>query len=346
MAELASGEGLADRLHDFLLRMAGRVDDDALTSARELVAIAELDRAAELLIGCLIAGGVPVNPEEHKYLRGLLEETRSEPALADRLKVRDTWYTQPHRFSSEPDPAAGVAEALRPVTGFLLGLRSVQCVWRITPAGATPGAVPQRVVVVEIGPEGYAPATAYRIGQALDSAGLRAVVEVLRPGVEASDYHVTAATVANPVNLDGPLSTSADTATSRSAHQSAPAGTTPAVARSAPIDLVPEPEPLAPVEHALELAEPEPEPEPPVAETVVLERPADPTRPPVIDPPAGPAALGLIDYQPVAEDKLSDVERDLLRQLHEELAQREQKPKQGGDWSNDIPQARSGPGGN
>ena len=48
MSDVATGDGLPDRLHDILLRMAGRVDDDALTSARELVAIAESDRAVRL----------------------------------------------------------------------------------------------------------------------------------------------------------------------------------------------------------------------------------------------------------------------------------------------------------
>ena len=86
MSDVATGDGLPDRLHDILLRMAGRVDDDALTSARELVAIAESDRAVELLMGCLIAGGVPVTPAENGQLRALLDQSRSDPSLADRAR--------------------------------------------------------------------------------------------------------------------------------------------------------------------------------------------------------------------------------------------------------------------
>jgi hypothetical protein len=302
VSDVATGDGLPDRLHDILLRMAGRVDDDALTSARELVAIAESDRAVELLVGCLIAGGVPVTPAENGQLRALLDQSRSEPALADRLKVRDTWYAPPHRFSYEPDAGAGVGAALAPVVDFLIGVRSVAAVWRVTPAGATPGAVPQRVVLVEIGPDGFAPATAYRVAQALEAAGIRAVVEVLKSGADRSDYHKLAEQDAKPINLSGQ-------------HAAAPAP--PAGGRRAKGASV---VPIKPVAHAE--AKPEVVAQAAPVEPVAEEKSVP--QPPVLEPAADPSALGLVDYKPIAEDKLSDVERDLLRQLHEELAQREQ----------------------
>jgi hypothetical protein len=305
VSDVATGDGLPDRLHDILLRMAGRVDDDALTSARELVAIAESDRAVELLVGCLIAGGVPVTPAENGQLRALLDQSRSDPSLADRLKVRDTWYAPPHRFSYEPDAGAGVGAALAPVVDFLIGVQSVHAVWRVTPAGATPGAVPQRVVLVEIGPDGFAPATAYRVAQALEVAGIRAVVEVLKSGADRSDYHRLAASDAKPINLSGQ-------------HAAAPAsgGGRRAKGNSTVV-------PIKPVAHAEAKPDAVAQAEPPTAvEPVAVEKSAP--QPPVLEPSADPSALGLVDYQPIAEDKLSDVERDLLRQLHEELAQREQ----------------------
>jgi hypothetical protein len=302
VSDVATGDGLPDRLHDILLRMAGRVDDDALTSARELVAIAESDRAVELLVGCLIAGGVPVTPAENGQLRALLDQSRSEPALADRLKVRDTWYAPPHRFSYEPDAGAGVGAALAPVVDFLIGVQSVAAVWRVTPAGATPGAVPQRVVLVEIGPDGFAPATAYRVAQALEAAGIRAVVEVLKSGADRSDYHKLAEQDAKPINLSGQ-------------HAAAPAP--PAGGRRAKGASV---VPIKPVAHAE--AKPEVVAQAAPVEPVAEEKSVP--QPPVLEPSADPSALGLVDYKPIAEDKLSDVERDLLRQLHEELAQREQ----------------------
>jgi hypothetical protein len=302
VSDVATGDGLPDRLHDILLRMAGRVDDDALTSARELVAIAESDRAVELLVGCLIAGGVPVTPAENGQLRSLLDQSRSDPSLADRLKVRDTWYAPPHRFSYEPDAGAGIGAALAPVVDFLIGVQSVHAVWRVTPAGATPGAVPQRVVLVEIGADGFAPATAYRIGQALEVAGIRAVVEVLKTGADRSDYHRLAASDAKPINLSGQHA--AAPTTSGGGRRSKGGGSVV---------------PIKPVAHAQAKPEAVAQVEP--VQPVAAEKAA---QPPVLEPSADPSALGLVDYKPIAEDKLSDVERDLLRQLHEELAQREQ----------------------
>jgi hypothetical protein len=302
VSDVATGDGLPDRLHDILLRMAGRVDDDALTSARELVAIAESDRAVELLVGCLIAGGVPVTPAENGQLRSLLDQSRSDPSLADRLKVRDTWYAPPHRFSYEPDAGAGIGAALAPVVDFLIGVQSVHAVWRVTPAGATPGAVPQRVVLVEIGADGFAPATAYRIGQALEAAGIRAVVEVLKTGADRSDYHRLAASDAKPINLSGQHA--AAPTTSGGGRRSKGGGSVV---------------PIKPVAHAQAKPEAVAQVEP--VQPVAAEKAA---QPPVLEPSADPSALGLVDYKPIAEDKLSDVERDLLRQLHEELAQREQ----------------------
>jgi hypothetical protein len=188
---------------------------------------------------------------------------------------------------------------------FLIGVQSVHAVWRVTPAGATPGAVPQRVVLVEIGPDGFAPATAYRIGQALEAAGIRAVVEVLKTGADRSDYHRLAASDAKPINLSGQ-------------HAAAPTPSGGGRRSKGGGSVVP----IKPVAHAqakpaavakAELVEP--------VQPVATEKAA---QPPVLEPSADPSALGLVDYKPIAEDKLSDVERDLLRQLHEELAQREQ----------------------
>src|SRR5207249_4942376 len=71
-------------------------------------------------------------------------------------------------------------------------IRSVSCVWRTTPAGSVSGSVPQRVVLVETGPDGFAPSAAYRLEQALRRTGIRAVVEAVQAGGELSRYHRSA----------------------------------------------------------------------------------------------------------------------------------------------------------
>jgi hypothetical protein len=107
------GVGLPVRLHDLLLSMAGRVDDDALSQAREFLAVGELDRSIELLVGTLLAGSIPVLPDERAAITWILHEVRSDASLTDRLPVVEMLPFLRHRFTSETDPAS---EPTRPRT--------------------------------------------------------------------------------------------------------------------------------------------------------------------------------------------------------------------------------------
>lgn len=193
------GVGLPVRLHDLLLALAGRVDDDALTQARELLAVAELDRAVELVVGCLLAGRIPVSPEERHEIGWLLGEVRSDRTLADKLFAVERVPVVKHRFSVESDPAEGLGDVLGKTVSVLPDVRGVRATWRSTPAGATPGPLPQRLVLVDIGPAGFAPATAYRVDTVLRKAGIRAAVEVLSVGTQLGEYHAAAVTTAREV---------------------------------------------------------------------------------------------------------------------------------------------------
>ncbi|MDR6597645.1 hypothetical protein ACFFSW_18950 [Saccharothrix longispora] len=181
------------------MSLAGRVDDDALTQARELLAVAELDRAVELLVGCLLAGRIPVSTEERREVGWLLAEVRSDRSLADRLFAVEQVPVPRHRFSVESDPAEGLGDVLGRTVSALPDVRGVRATWRSTPAGATPGPLPQRVVLVDIGPSGFAPATAYRVDTVLRRAGIRAAVEVLTVGTPLGEYHAAAVTTAREV---------------------------------------------------------------------------------------------------------------------------------------------------
>ncbi|MFC6088139.1 hypothetical protein [Saccharothrix lopnurensis] len=181
------------------MALAGRVDDDALTQARELLAVAELDRAVELLVGCLLAGRIPVSPEERHEVGELLAGVRSDPGLADRLFAVEQVPVPRHRFTAESDPAQGLGEVLGRTLSTLPDVRGVRATWRSSPSGATPGPLPQRVVLVDIGPSGFAPATAYRVDTVLRQAGIRAAVEVLTVGTPLGEYHAAATTTAREV---------------------------------------------------------------------------------------------------------------------------------------------------
>jgi hypothetical protein len=196
------------RIHDLLLTLAGRLDDDALADARQMLASAELDRSLEFLAGCLVAGRVVLTREQHAELAGLFADTYLDPTVIERLMVTDRVIAGRHRYAigsvDGREPERGVADAVRPVLGVLPDVRSMWCVWRLTPAGPSSGPVPHLMVVVGIGPGGFAPATAYRVEDALRRAGIRASVEVLMDGVEPGEYHREAMRSARQIPFDGP----------------------------------------------------------------------------------------------------------------------------------------------
>jgi hypothetical protein len=374
------GVGLPVRLHDLLLALAGRVDDDALSQARELLAVAEPDRAVELLVGSLLAGRIPVLTDERDQITRMLEELHSSRTLADLLTVVETLPVPKHRFSAESDPTDGIASAVGKTVSGLPDIRSVLSVWRSSAAGATPGPLPQRVVLVDIGPQGHAPATAYRIERSLRRAGVRAAVEVLRPGTQLSEYHAAAVTTAREVKFadaaprgatrgrrdengawfDGPedVRQQAPVVEPTPVPEIAETGSEPtrrnreSVSSSSfegaqpfppkpvkrvvrePVDSADEP-PLPPA-----LAPPVPLPPPPVppapvapaftnAEVTMELGPDDlaALQAALADPNGLPPGQQMsVEVTPAADAKLSDRERALLQQLHEELAQREQSP--------------------
>lgn len=202
------GIALPIRIHDLLLTMAGRLDDDALADARQMLASAELDRSLEFLAGCLVAGGVVLTHEQHAELASLFADTYLDPTVIERIMVTDRLNIGRHRFAygsvDGREPERGIADAVRPVLGVLPDVRSIWCVWRLTPAGPASGPVPHLLVLVGIGPGGFAPATSYRVEDALRRNGIRASVEVLMDGIEPSEYHKEAMRNARQIPFDGP----------------------------------------------------------------------------------------------------------------------------------------------
>ncbi|MFI5607150.1 hypothetical protein [Amycolatopsis sp. NPDC051903] len=339
------------RLHNLLLALAGRIDDSALTEARELIARAHIDEAVELTTGTLIAGRIPVSSTEQRELALVLEMSRSDATLANDLLVDEAEQVHGHRFTGDNQPEFGLAEALDRTLQVLPDVRSVHAVWRNTPAGSVPGALPQRVVLVELGPEGNPPAVAFRVDTALRRAGIRSVVEVSGPGVARSDYHQSASAVATPVWVTGSTHTTTD-------YRPEPVVTPPPpapVPTPAPAPVV-EPVVEAPSRHSMRA-----EPDQPVAPVVPIvqnppvsqtdnprksrsetraERTADLTPAEVAqlrqalaeDPEKGrEIAAGKPSLHEVVElpaldlddPSLSERDRALLRELHEELAERE-----------------------
>ncbi|WP_410666645.1 hypothetical protein [Amycolatopsis sp. cmx-4-68] len=336
------------RLHNLLLALAGRIDDSALTEARELIARAHIDEAVELTTGTLIAGRIPVSSAEQRELALVLEMSRSDATLANDLLVDEAEPVNTHRFSGENSPEFGIAEALDRTLQVLPDVRSVHAVWRNTPAGSVPGALPQRVVLVELGPEGNPPAVAFRVDTALRRAGIHSVVEVSGPGVAHSEYHQAASAAASPAWVTGSTTSSTSSYRPEPVKPPAPVITPEPVAESGSRHSIRSsatttaPEPVAPV---VPIVTPPPAPEPPRqsrsdrSETRA-ERTADLTPAEVAqlrqalaeDPEKGrEIAAGKPSMHEVVElpaldlddPSLSERDRALLRELHAELAERE-----------------------
>ena len=342
MAEVPDGIGdgfaVPLRLHNLLLALAGRLDDSALSEARELTARARLDEAAELITGALIAGRLPVRETEQHELGLVLELSRSDATLADQLTVNDAEADNGvlHRFTGENQPEEGIADALDRTLHVLPDLRSVHAVWRNTPAGSVPGPLPQRVVLVEIGPEGNPPAAAYRIDAALRRAGIRVVVEVTGPGAERARYHDQALNSATAVWLAGSAVQSPPASPPKPSP--APAVVSDAgrhVAADAAHEEQPAEEEPAPSSGPGHMFRPRPEgPEPRAEKTMDLsaDEVAQLRAALAEDPERGraiaAATLGNGEVVQIPEldlddPQLSERDRQLLRELHAELAERE-----------------------
>ncbi|GAA0539903.1 hypothetical protein GCM10011581_42400 [Saccharopolyspora subtropica] len=329
MVDVAEGAGPVDRLQNLLLAMTGRVDDDGINSARELLGAGQPDAAAEFLTGCLVAGRIPVTSTEQYHLRRVLDETRSTHTLADRLYVVEEVPAEEHRFGESEVSDDDLVAALGPITGRLPGVRGIWCAWRTTPAGASYGAVPRRVLLAEVGSEGSAAAVGYQLIEALRRAGISCSVDVFESGAELPEYHREALAAAHRVRLE----LAETTEHPRTEQRRAAAEPRPAERRA------PEP-PREEARPAVRADEP----------TRRVEQPEPPAEP--AQEPAAPQAAqagNAMRVPPAVDAKLTDRERNLLRKLHEELAQREQDrsvpPRRQNGANNEEGWASTMPGG-
>ena len=189
------------RLHDVLLGLAGRLDDDALTSVREMVAAEADAEAAELLGGCLLAGGIGLTGGERAVLRPWFTAARVDPELLGLLPADSGALDRSaHRFVTNAvgrAPGIPLARAARRLTGVV----AVRESWRVTPAGTAPGPVPHRVVLVEtVGPDDCDLVVHHlaHAARALDDTS----VEVFAAGAGLPAYHRDALAVARPLVAD------------------------------------------------------------------------------------------------------------------------------------------------
>jgi hypothetical protein len=146
----------ATSVTELLLAVAGRVDDDLLAWARELVAVGEDGRAIELVTATLVAEQMALPPEVRAAIVQASRAARSELDAARALAPARTEVGRRHRFDPAPAGIAGgrITAALQTVLARQAAGCSIWLTWRLTPAGGAPGPLPHPVVLVELaGPE-------------------------------------------------------------------------------------------------------------------------------------------------------------------------------------------------
>lgn len=192
-------EATAPEPYDLLLALAGRVDDDMLGWARELIAVGESPAAVELLTASLIADRT-VLPEPVRAALVAAGRAARIDLDADALPPPGPEAGLDHRFEPEPPAVADVAAAVGELPARHLRGCRVQLTWRLTPAGSASGPLPHPVVLVEVEPgERPRDVLAYQLAVALERVGVHAAVEVLAAGDPVPPYHAAALRGARPV---------------------------------------------------------------------------------------------------------------------------------------------------
>lgn len=202
--------------HDLLLALAGRVDDDLLTWARELVAAGADERAMALLAATLITDRARLPGHVRAALVAAGRAARTVLDVDAALPPAQEEAGTSHVFTADPPGGDATEQRIGDVLHELLGRIAdddVHCrtslTWRLTPAGSATGPLPQPVILVELDGAASADADvlAYEFGTALERACVAASVEVFSSTAELPEYHRAARLAGRPMDL-GPAAPS------------------------------------------------------------------------------------------------------------------------------------------
>src|SRR5689334_8483397 len=158
----------APSVHDLLLALAGRLDDDLLAWARELLAVGEQDQAVELATAALVAERVALPATLRSALAAAAQAAHTDLDVERELPPAVDNGVTPHRFAADARPRDGVVAALRALPARRLAGCTLSLTWRRTPAGATPGPLPHPVLLVEADPDRSPDVLAYLLATELE----------------------------------------------------------------------------------------------------------------------------------------------------------------------------------
>ena len=208
-------------VYDLLLALAGRLDDDLLAWARELVAVGEEGQAVELVTAALAAERVMLPAAVRVAVVAAGRAAHTDLDVGRELAPPVPDDATVHRF----DPAAAAGDRVAAVLAGLPARRLAGCTlyltWRSTPAGAAPGPVPRAVVLVEAGPDRSADVLAYLLATELDRAAVPASVEVFTTGTTLPAYHRAALAAARRIEVGASVIAPAGVVVARTAAEAA-----------------------------------------------------------------------------------------------------------------------------
>jgi hypothetical protein len=190
--------------HDLLLRLAGRVDDDLLADARELVAVGEDGHALELVTAALAADGTQLPPAVRAELVTAATAARID-LDADAALAPAAPDTTAHRFTASTAADVPIIAAVRELPDRLRDGIRLRLSWRQTPAGPAPTPLPYPVLLIETPTDGRTgEVLAYQVGAAMTRSGVPVAVEVLTSGKPLTSYHAAALRDSTPLSSDTP----------------------------------------------------------------------------------------------------------------------------------------------
>ena len=189
----------APSVHDLLLALAGRLDDDLLAWTRELAAVGEEDEAIELATAALAAERVVLPASLRAALVAAARAARTDLDAERALPPGSPGIGTPHRFATEAGAGDAVVAAVTALPPRRLAGCTLHLTWRTTPAGAAPGPLPHPVVLVEADPDRSSDVLAYQLAAELERADTPASVEVFTSDAALPAYHAAALRTAREI---------------------------------------------------------------------------------------------------------------------------------------------------
>lgn len=163
--------------HALLLRLAGRLPDELLTTARGWLAAGRTDELSRALTFAVLSAQLPMTGADVLALAALVIEEGGDPASLSAVPVGEADAVVPWVFAAF-DPAtadgpAGTDPVDAAAAEFVAGIDGVRGLWRAwrLPALPTPWPPPRRVFVLETATGADAASVGSRLQVALAAAG-------------------------------------------------------------------------------------------------------------------------------------------------------------------------------